>query len=51
MSRPYVLCNMLTALDGKITGPYMFDEYARKTMDAYDKIHSSKKMPLYIVCL
>lgn len=41
MNRPYILCNMLTALDGKITGPYMFDEYARKTMDAYDRIHES----------
>ena len=41
MDRPYILCNMLTALDGKITGPYMFDEYARKTMDAYDRIHES----------
>lgn len=41
MNRPYILCNMLTALDGKITGPYMFDEYARKIMDAYDRIHES----------
>lgn len=35
MNRPYILCNMLTALDGKITGPYMFDEYAKKTMDGF----------------
>ena len=23
MNRPYIVCHMLTALDGKITGPFM----------------------------
>ena len=32
---------MLTALDGKIAGPYMFEEYVKKTMDAYDHIHEA----------
>lgn len=26
MNRPYIVCHMMTALDGKITGPFMNTE-------------------------
>lgn len=48
MNRPYILCNMLTALDGKITGPYMFDEYAKKTMDGF---YCKKDAPVYCLSI
>ncbi|KAH0794924.1 RibD family protein [Histomonas meleagridis] len=41
MERPYIICHMLTALDGKITGPYMDHPYAAPVLNAYDTIQKT----------
>lgn len=41
MERPYIICNMMTALDGRITGPFLFDAHTERAIEEYDKIHES----------
>lgn len=40
MNRPYIVCNMMTALDGKITGPYMETPEAEVLYDEYNRIRA-----------
>nr|WP_263326922.1 RibD family protein [Neobacillus sp. Marseille-Q6967] len=37
--RPYIICHMLTSLDGKIIGEYLIEERAAYFRDLYEKIH------------
>jgi riboflavin biosynthesis pyrimidine reductase len=37
--RPYIICHMLTSLDGKIIGDYLKEECAAYFRDLYEKIH------------
>ncbi|QIZ08787.1 RibD family protein [Priestia megaterium] len=39
MERPYIICHMLTSLDGKIIGDYLKVERAAYFIDEYEKIH------------
>lgn len=39
MKRPYIICHMMTALDGRITGPYLYDAHIKSVMDEYDRLH------------
>lgn len=39
MERPYIICHMLTSLDGKITGDYLEEERTAYFIDEYEKIH------------
>ncbi|MBT2696109.1 RibD family protein [Bacillus sp. ISL-40] len=39
MERPYIICHMLTSLDGKITGDYLKEERAAYFTDEYERIH------------
>ncbi|SMQ77536.1 Pyrimidine reductase, riboflavin biosynthesis [Bacillus sp. OV166] len=39
MERPYIICHMLTSLDGKIIGDYLKVERAAFFTDEYEKIH------------
>ncbi|PKG22690.1 RibD family protein [Niallia nealsonii] len=39
MERPYIICHMLTSLDGKIIGDYLKVERAGDFTDVYEKIH------------
>ncbi|MEH6908641.1 dihydrofolate reductase family protein [Neobacillus drentensis] len=39
MERPYIICHMLTSLDGKIIGDYLDEERATYFIDEYEKIH------------
>lgn len=41
VNRPYIICHMMTSLDGKITGPYLNDEHCETIMDLYDKQHEA----------
>lgn len=41
MDRPYIICHMMTALDGRITGPYLYDKHTQKSIEEYDRIHES----------
>ncbi|QGQ45771.1 dihydrofolate reductase family protein [Metabacillus sediminilitoris] len=39
MERPYIICHMLTSLDGKVVGDYLKTERAAHFSDEYEKIH------------
>ena len=39
MDRPYIICHMVTALDGKITGPYMDTPEAENASEEYERIN------------
>ncbi|WP_423798437.1 dihydrofolate reductase family protein [Neobacillus sp. SAB-20_R2A] len=39
MERPYIICHMLTSLDGKIIGDYLKEERAAYFRDLYEEIH------------
>lgn len=41
MNRPYIICHMLTSLDGKITGPYMKTDAVNDASDEYERINAS----------
>ncbi|QLC90807.1 RibD family protein (plasmid) [Priestia megaterium] len=40
MERPYIICHMLTSLDGKIIGDYLEMERADFFIEEYEKIHA-----------
>ena len=37
--RPYIICHMLTSLDGKVTGKFLDDKKIEHLIDEYYKIH------------
>lgn len=39
MERPYIICHMVTALDGKITGSYMDTPEAESASEEYERIN------------
>ena len=41
--RPYIICHMLTSLDGKVTGKFLEDKKIEHLIDEYYKIHSELK--------
>lgn len=41
MTRPYIICHMMTSLDGKITGPYMRSKAVDGPSDEYERINAS----------
>lgn len=41
MNRPFIVCHMMTALDGKITGPYMNTQAIEAPDEEYERINSS----------
>lgn len=43
MERPYIICHMLTSLDGKIIGDYLNEERAAYFTDEYEKIHGRNR--------
>ena len=48
MSRPYIICHMMTSLDGKITGDYMNTEAADYVGEKYDRLHDDFKTKAWI---
>lgn len=48
MDRPYIVCHMLTSLDGKITGPYMNDPGAEEASIAYEVTNESYKPDAFL---
>ena len=38
--RPYIICHMLTSIDGKVTGKFLDDKKIEHLIDEYFKIHS-----------
>lgn len=43
MDRPYVICHMLTSIDGKVTGDFLSHDYCEKAIDAYYQINRDLK--------
>ena len=43
MDRPYIVCHMMTALDGKITGPYMNTAAIKGPAQEYERTNASYK--------
>ncbi|EIB6518844.1 TPA: RibD family protein [Enterococcus faecalis] len=41
MTRPYIVCHMLTSINGKISGDYMSSKYAKSGSKAYETINES----------
>ena len=41
--RPYIICHMLTSLDGKVTGNFLDDKKIEHLIDEYYRIHSELK--------
>lgn len=41
MNRPFIICHMMTALDGKITGPFMDTEVANIVGEEYERTNES----------
>ena len=41
--RPYIICHMLTSLDGKVTGNFLDDKKIDHLIDDYYRIHSELK--------
>jgi len=41
--RPYIICHMLTSLDGKVTGNFLDDKKIEHLIDDYYRIHSELK--------
>jgi riboflavin biosynthesis pyrimidine reductase len=39
LERPYIICHMLTSLDGKIIRDYLEEERTQYFIDEYEKIH------------
>jgi len=42
-NRPYIICHMLTSLDGKVTGNFLDDKKIEHLIEEYYKIHSEFK--------
>lgn len=43
MNRPYVMCHMLTSIDGKTTGSFLDDNRCKEAIDKYYQMHASHK--------
>jgi riboflavin biosynthesis pyrimidine reductase len=41
MPKPYIICHMLTALDGKITGPFMQADAIHAASEEYERINAT----------
>lgn len=41
MNRPFIVCHMMTALDGKITGPYMNTQAIKAPAEEYERTNAS----------
>ncbi|MED3961323.1 dihydrofolate reductase family protein [Niallia taxi] len=48
MERPYIICHMLTSLDGKIIGDYLKEERSAYFTDLYEKIHGQYNSKAWI---
>lgn len=42
-TRPYIICHMLTSIDGKVTGKFLEDKRIEHLIDEYYKIHNELK--------
>lgn len=52
MERPYIICHILSALDGKITGAFMGTKAVQTVSEEYARIRSEYQADawLYVIC-
>ena len=43
MKRPYIICHMVTSLDGKVTGKFLYEPQCEKATDLYYQINRDYK--------
>ena len=43
MERPYVICHMLSSIDGKVTGEFLYDESVSKSTELYYELNRNYK--------
>lgn len=43
MNRPYIICHMVTSLDGKVTGKFLYQPQCEKATDLYYQINRDHK--------
>ena len=43
MNRPYIICHMVTSLDGKVTGKFLYEPQCEKATEAYYQINRDYK--------
>lgn len=48
MGRPYMICHILSALDGKIAGTFMGTEAAQSTGEEYARIRSAYQAEAWV---
>lgn len=48
MNRPYIICHILSALDGKITGPFMATDAAKAVGEEYARIRAEYKADAWL---
>ena len=47
MNRPYTICHMVTSLDGKVTGKFLYSHKCGKATEAYYRMHRDFKADAY----
>lgn len=48
MTRPYVICHMVTSIDGKVTGDFLFQNECAEATDIYYRINRERKSDGFI---
>ena len=48
MKRPYIICHMVTSIDGRVTGDFLFREEAREATDIYYRLNRELKADGFI---
>ena len=48
MMRPYIICHMVTSIDGKVTGDFLFQDECAEATDTYYRINRERKADGFI---
>jgi len=48
MNRPYIICHMVTSIDGKVTGNFLFQPECAETTEIYYRINRERKADGFI---
>ena len=48
MNRPYIICHMVTSIDGKVTGDFLFKPECAEATDVYYRINRERKADGFI---
>lgn len=43
MDRPYIICHMVTSIDGKVTGKFLYSPQCEKATDYYYRLNRDYK--------